>query len=390
ALPKPERSTRKKKETRSSESVEAVTPSQPGSGLESRELSRYQMFPDGEHSFVEDFASNSSTFPTTSTPQNDKVPFLPLKTPSLQNLGSIFPETSAGAVSGGPSQSSVNIPGLPRELGCQKGQIVVLPQIGNSSLPITGIFYPFENSPAASQKLCGDEHPYPQRQFTQSAPHSVRQRCYASPQSPHNTSISRTVQPRAGFSPQRASLIQRSVRDKNSSCDLLAQTLKSCGISEDMSNLSPIQSTAPVPTSPVSSTYGKINSTVRNLRGAFDATDSNCKSLPCHQSYNIERKTSQTNFYQSDFSKAKSTTANLHKTPTSLSAKISANEASSTETFKIKLSPSQSITVLSLKNIAGFPVKAKMGSSNYKVTYSSKQDNPISRNNYSSPFCVGD
>ncbi|KAK3798629.1 hypothetical protein RRG08_019115 [Elysia crispata] len=371
----------KPKGIKSSELIEAETPPQSKSGPESYAMVECQtrVFPNTEHSFAGELTPSSSALPATSTPQNDKVPLLHSEAfpySSSQRVSSIFPEASADEPYPLSSQTLINIPALPRELNCQKGQIIVFPQTVSSSIPLTGIFYPFENT-ANSQNTSGDQHPYHRGQVSQSALHLDKQNSLSKHPPQIQISTHHNYKPRVGSNPKQAAPSQNSIKTENSSCDLLAQTLISCGIGEDMSNLSPIKSDVPFTASPISKEYRKINSTVRNLRGAFDAAE-DIQALECHENYSTERKTSASKIYENPVLKKGLKQEILHKT------------SAFKEKLKIKLSPSQSITVLSLKNCDGFPANTKIQSNGYKATYSSVQTKALPGNDCSSTLYVSD
>ncbi|GFS07846.1 GON-4-like protein [Elysia marginata] len=329
-------------------------------------MSECQSLPDIGKPSEDDFIPSSSMLPATSTPQLARVaPIFSKTSEFLSKSPSVSCEDEASAqLSGIPSAA----PPLLSELTRQKGQIIVLPGATSSSLPLKGIFYPLESVNVLSQNALENHHFSHRGETSQAAIGLVRPGSSSRSQTPIKTSsvLQKKIMSRVANVWEKSSK-KNSLKPgdpESPSLDILAKTLISCGIGEDMSNLSPIPPDESFEPSPVTARYGNMDSTVRNLRKAFDETenaeaqfldnDSAKRKISngnCHGNQEIKKGT---NIFTHSRSNPPSGHGGNGKQSISLPMEMPQNP--SKEKMKIRLSSSRCISVLSLKNLDSLPL----------------------------------
>ncbi|GFO46305.1 Gon-4 protein [Plakobranchus ocellatus] len=275
------------------------------------------------------------------------------RSPSLsKNFSPVHHQACSKCGSVNSSLVFSQVPVHPKELENGATQIVVFPRAMSNSLPITGIFYPLANQPASNEKTRT-----PINQLSRSVPQSLRWKLattsnlQSSASSAHPKLVARAYLNSQEASPNKSHCNTPDLEAP--SPDLLAKTMLSCGIGEDISNLSPITSGQPsVAPSPISRNDEKTNMSVRNLGKVFDALldNSYAKDSPSldkldrFESVRGERNRSQIFENSSDTSKV--------ETPLKRDcSRISAQGQFLNGRQKISNSASKTISVLSFKGL---------------------------------------
>ena len=297
--------------------------------------------------------------PGTSTPQRGRLPFI-----QSNAFKSSYSSQSRSCViqwptEGSSAQSSITVPVLPKELKCQEGQIVVFPRSSCSSLPQSGIFYPFENSNPPSESVS----PIPNQGPLTRSKSRVQRSSVAIQYGRQAVKRSEGASSNKGFNTV--------TNFEAPSPDLLTRTMISCGIGEDMSNLSPITLDALDAPSTISTKCGKVNPTVRNLRKAFDAID----DIGSQISQSLDFVGNKTRYFENsgsiqeekiasdDRSDGSSTahkdTSVISMPSISSTVKSPMRDVLSESRLKIKSSASGNISALSLNSLDSIPLSSK-------------------------------